>query len=138
MLGMRWVLLAAAAGASGCSLVNDFDAALAGDYTGTYQVLQGSSQESAGTLSLVITPTGRCTGVMARTDRSQPSVTLEDCAVRDTNSLQFGFRYVDTSRRQVTGPVGMFGSILEPVEDFISVSFSGGSGGTMRFSLLRR
>lgn len=138
MQPMRLLLLAAAAGASGCSLVNDFDGALAGDYSGTYQVLQGSSQESAGTLSLVITPTGRCTGVMARTDRTQPSVTLEDCAVRDTNRLQFGFRYVDTSRRQVNGPVGVFGSILEPVEDSISVSFSGGSGGTMRFNLLRR
>lgn len=108
-----------------------------GDYTGTYQIRDGSSQESAGQLSLIISSSGVVTGVMQRTDRSQAPASVESGEIRNYNELRFRFRYEDTSYRTVSGTIQRNGSLLEAADGTLRVEFSGGAGGTMAISLVR-
>jgi len=134
---MRGLALLGLLPLGGCGLLDSFDNSLQGDYTGTYQIREGSSQESAGQLSLIISPGGVVTGVMQRTDLSQAPVSVESGEVRNFNELHFRFRYQDTSYRSVSGAIQRNGSLLEAVDGTLRVEFSGGSGGTMTISLVR-
>jgi hypothetical protein len=134
---MRRLILFALLPLSGCGLVDGFDQSLVGDYTGTYQIREGSSQESAGQLSLIISSGGAVTGVMQRTDRPQPPASVESGEIRNYNELRFRFRYEDTSYRSVSGTIRTNGSLLEAADGVLSVEFSGGGSGTMMISLVR-
>lgn len=115
---------------------------LAGNYSGTYQILQGGSEESAGQLNMSIDTAGNVTGTMQRTDKNPETVSLRNGFVQsDGRTLRYTFKYADTSDRIVTGTIERVGSTLEPTNNNgvkeLNVEIAGGGTLKMRFLLTR-
>lgn len=142
ILAVTGILVALVLTACGGSGGQSFSS-LAGNYQGTYQILNNGSQESAGNLNLAIDNAGNVSGTMQRTDKNPETVILRNGFIQnDGRTIRFTFKYSDTNDRIVTGEIELVGTTLEPANNNgnreLDVQIAGGGTLKLRFLTTRQ